>query len=155
MLQRSLTGEFSTLARDGAPITWPTAPVWEFEARRFLITTSTGLPDKAFNVRREPRVSLLFSKATGSGLDSPPAVLVQGHTEVPEKLSTGEDIEHYWQVLFERQPSSRAYSRPLARRFMDWYYMWLLIWIALRRISWWPEGDFSRPPEITVDVDAG
>jgi hypothetical protein len=48
------TCEMSTLARDGTPITWPTLPFWRPEEGRFLITTSIGLPHKAFNVRRQP-----------------------------------------------------------------------------------------------------
>ncbi len=62
------TCEMSTLARDGAPITWPTLPFWRPHEGRFLITTSIGLPHKAFNVRRNPRVALLFSDPTASGL---------------------------------------------------------------------------------------
>jgi hypothetical protein len=34
--------EFSTLARDGTPVTWPTMPFFEPEHRRFLITSSSG-----------------------------------------------------------------------------------------------------------------
>ena len=55
------TCEMSTLAKDGTPITWPTLPFWRPDEGRFLITTSIGLSQKAFNVRRNPRVSLLFS----------------------------------------------------------------------------------------------
>ena len=50
------TCEFSTLARDGTPIVWPTLPFWYPDEGRFLITTSIGLPHKALNARRDPRV---------------------------------------------------------------------------------------------------
>ena len=84
------TCEMSTLARDGSPITWPTLPFWRTEEGRFLITTSIGLPHKAFNVRRNGRVSLLFSDSTASGLKDPPAVLVQGDAEAPDEVSTSD-----------------------------------------------------------------
>lgn len=148
------TCEFSTLARDGTPITWPTVAVYEPESGQFLITSSIGLPAKAFNARREPRVSLLFSDPTASGLKAPPAVLVQGRADVLERISTGDDIEHYWQVLFERQPSSRLYTLPLMRQWMDWYYMRLVIRVTPRRLYRWPAGDFSRPPERVAEPDA-
>ena len=77
------TCELSTLARDGTPITWPTLPFWRSGEKRFMITTSIALSQKAFNVRRNPHVSLLFSNPTASGLDNPPAVLVQGDVETP------------------------------------------------------------------------
>src|SRR5918911_3660632 len=81
------TCEMSTLAKDGSPITWPTLPFWRPTEGRFLITTSVGLPHKAFNVRRNPRVSLLFSNPTASGLTDPPAVLVQGDAEAPDEVA--------------------------------------------------------------------
>lgn len=70
------TCEFSTLARDpdhlayGDPVT--------ARGAHFVLTISIGMPQKAFNIRCDPRVSLLFSDPTASGLRRPPAVLVQG-----------------------------------------------------------------------------
>jgi hypothetical protein len=46
------------------------------------------LTAKAFNVRRNPHVSLLFSDATGSGLTDPPMVLVQGDAAVSDQILT-------------------------------------------------------------------
>ena len=63
--------EFSMLARDGTPITWPAVTLWQPEEERFVLTTSIGLPRKAFNIRRETKVSLLFSDPTASGLEDP------------------------------------------------------------------------------------
>ena len=62
------TCEFATLAKDGTPIVWPTALLYRPKTGQFLVTTSIGLPQKAFNARRNPRVSLLFSNPTASGL---------------------------------------------------------------------------------------
>jgi general stress protein 26 len=142
--------EFTTFAKDGTPTTWPTSARYEPEAMRFLITTSIGLPQKAFNIRRNPCVALLFSDTTGSGLTSPPAVLVQGEAIVPDKVvSSPKGLEDYWRdTIFRRQPATEALSRnPVMRRLMDWYYMRLLIWVTPRRILWWPERDFTRPAQ--------
>ena len=142
--------EFTTLSKDGTPTTWPTSARYEPEAMRFLITTSIGLPQKAFNIRRNPCVALLFSDTTGSGLTSPPAVLVQGEAIVPDKVvSSPKGLEDYWRdTIFRRQPATEALSRnPVMRGLMDWYYMRLLIWVTPRRILWWPERDFTRPAQ--------
>ena len=72
------TCEFSTMAKDGTPITWPVATLLLREKRQLYMATSIGLPQKAFNIRRDSRVSMLFSDPTGSDLIDPPAVLVQG-----------------------------------------------------------------------------
>src|SRR5512146_1977146 len=82
------TCEFSTLAKDGTPITWPTLPFWDAAKQRFIVTTSIGFPQKAYNVRRDGRVSLLFSEPKASGLERPPAVLVQGDATAPDEIVT-------------------------------------------------------------------
>lgn len=148
------TCELSTLARDGTPITWPTLPFWHSAERRFTITTSIGLAQKAINVRRNPRVSLLFSDPTASGLDDPPAVLVQGDAEAPDEIVTSVvGFTEELRKVHRRQPASRTFgNNPLTRRFIDWYFMRLVIHVTPRRILWWPGRDFWREP-FELDVD--
>jgi hypothetical protein len=148
------TCEMSTLARDGTPITWPTLPFWYSAEKRFTITTSIGLAQKALNVRRNPRVSLLFSNPTASGLEDPPAVLVQGDAEAPEEIQTSvAGFAEELRKVYRRQPASKVYgNNPLTRRSMDWYFMRLMIHVTPRRILWWPGGDFWREPfELRMD----
>lgn len=148
------TCEMSTLAKDGTPITWPTLPFWRPDEGRFLITTSIGLSQKAFNVRRNPRVSLLFSNPTASGLENPPALLVQGDAEAPDEIETKiAGFEDELRQVYRRQPSARVYSsNPFLRYFMDWYYMRLMIHVTPRHILWWPGGEFWREPlELETD----
>jgi hypothetical protein len=148
--------ELSTLTKDGTPITWPVVPFFKPEIGCFLIVTSIGLPQKAFNIRRNPKVSLLFSDSTASGLTDPPAVLVQGDAEAPDKIITSFD-RHKENILSprwrERQPKGSMFSsNPLMRYLMDWYYMRLHIWVTPRRILWWNSGDFSsKPNELVVN----
>jgi hypothetical protein len=128
------TAELATIGKDGAPIAWPVMAVPDGE--RLVVSTSVGLPGKAFNIRRDPRVSLLFSDPTGSALDDPPAVLVQGAAECPDVVVVDPaGREDYWRTLFARQPSARHYgATPLTRRLFDWYYMRLFVEIVPRRV---------------------
>ncbi len=145
------TCEFSTVAKDGTPITWPTGARYQPEHGRFLITTSIGLPQKAFNIRRNSRVALFFSDPTASSLVSPPAVLVQGDAEAPDTIVTAVDgLEDYWREnILGRQPIGMLYSRnALTRYLMDWYYMRILIHVKPRRIVWWPSGDMTAQPQV-------
>ena len=141
------TCEFSTLARDGTPITWPMLPFWRPDTGQFMTTTSIGLPDKAFNIRRDPRVSLLFSDSTGSGLDHPPTVLVQGHAVAPDVLNTSIGaFKKEVKLVYRRQPSGAIWSsNPLLRWYFDWYFMRLEITITPTRILWWERGNLSAP----------
>ena len=149
------TCEFSTLARDGTPITWPLITLWQPEEQQFVLTTSIGLPNKAFNARRDGRVSLLFSDPTASGLQDPPAVLVQGDAEVPEEIHTSpQDLGEYWKRTWSIQPAGKTYgSNILTRSPMDWYYMRLYIYVRPRRILVWSDGDFAKPPMEVDNVD--
>ncbi len=142
------TCEFSTLAKDGTPITWPTLPFWDAERQRFIVTTSIGFPQKAYNVRRDGRVSLLFSEPKASGLERPPAALVQGDATAPDEIiTTFAGYEDALRQTFERQPGGMIFSsNALIRHFSDWYYMRLLIYVTPRRILWWPDGDMTGEP---------
>lgn len=146
------TCEMATIARDGSPITWPTLPFWRPNEGNFLITTSIGLPHKALHIRRNPRVSVLFSDPTASGLTNPPAVLVQGDATAPDEVETSlENFEDELRLVLRRQPAGGNYSaNPLTRYLFDWYYMRLMIHLTPRRILWWPGGDFEQAP---LEVD--
>ncbi len=126
------TCEFVTVTRSGVPIAWPTAALYRPESGTFLITTSIALPRKAVNVRRDPRVGLLFSEPTGSGLAGAPQVHVTGIADCPDQVVTSpEGLEAYWTRLYERQPAGRVYSaNALTRWAFDWYYMRLLITVT-------------------------
>src|SRR3954449_9975076 len=88
VFRRFFTCELSTLSRDGTPVTWPVGALWHPDRQCFLISTSVGLPQKALNIRRDPRISMLFSDRTGSGLTDPAAILIQGRAEAPDVVRT-------------------------------------------------------------------
>ena len=148
------TCEFSTVAADGTPVTWPMLPFFRPSTGQFLTTTSIGLPDKAFNIRRNPRVSLLFSDPTGSRLLDPPAVLVQGDAVAPDEVKTSiGGFENEAMLVYRRQPAGAMYtSNPVLRWFVDWYFMRIEITVTPRRILWWPYGDFSARPSVVEAV---
>jgi hypothetical protein len=88
VFQQFFTCEFTTIAKDGTPITWPILPIYRPALMQFVILTPIGLSQKTLNIRRNPRVSLLFSDPTGSDLVSPSAVLVQGDAEAPDEIGS-------------------------------------------------------------------
>lgn len=126
------TCELATLTRRGLPMAWPTAPLVEAGTGRITITTSIALPQKAYNVRRDPRVAVLFSDPTGSGRRDLPQVLVRGTAVCPDEIRTSPTgLEEYWSRLYERQPSSGDGSgNAVSRRLMDWYHFRLVITVT-------------------------
>lgn len=145
------TCEFTTLSKGGAPVTWPVSARYLENQGIFILTTSLGFTQKAYNIRRNPRVSLLFSNPTASGLTSPAAVLVQGDAVASDAIYTSPnatpELSEYWsQSIFSRQfASSMISTNPLMLTMMDWYFMRIAIQITPRTISWWPGGNFEQP----------
>jgi hypothetical protein len=157
------TAEVTTIGKNGYPVSWPVLPVFEPKSFQFVIMTSIGLAQKAINIRRDRRVSLLYSESTGSGLLHPPSVMVQGEADVlsDEPLASLKGLDSgllavmktQGRRLMRLQPGMRAYlSNPISRHLMDWYFMRLVITVRPRRISWWGSADFSQAPE-SVEVE--
>lgn len=144
------TCELATLTRSGLPMAWPTAPLVDERTGTITVTTSIALPQKAFNVRRDPRVAVLFSDPTGSGRRDLPQVLVRGTAVCPEDVHTSpRGLEEYWARLAARQPSSRSIgATALSRWLMDWYQMRLVITIT-------PTSVETHPPLVEPEGQAG
>ena len=110
IVEQYRTCEFATLSKSGVPIAWPTVPLRRPDGT-FTLTTSIALPQKAYNIRRDPRVALLFSEPTGSGVVGAPQLLVQGTATCPDQIVTDvRGLEDYWRRLYERQPINRTYG---------------------------------------------
>jgi pyridoxamine 5'-phosphate oxidase-like protein len=150
IIDRYFTCEFTTLSRDGSPVTWPVSPRLLADGR-FLLTTSIGMPQKAFNIRRNPKVSMLFSEPTGSGVAQPGAVLIQGDATAEDRIvtdvSSDAEVAALMETLFGRQPAGAFWSTQLGRRLGWPYYIRLLIYVTPRRALFWPARDFAGAPE--------
>src|ERR671918_1164344 len=84
VFDRFITTEYTTIDRQGRPITWPVTPYYSPGAECIDVTTGLGYPKKAKDAGANPKVALLFSDPTGCGMDHPPLVLVQGTAEVDD-----------------------------------------------------------------------
>jgi hypothetical protein len=150
VIDKYFTCEFTTLSRDGSPVTWPVTPRL-LDDGRFLLTTSIGLPQKAFNIRRNAKVSMLFSEPKGSGVAEPGAVLIQGDATAEDRIVTDVSSDKEFVALAEtlaiRQPAGAMWSSWLGKRLWWSYYMRILIYVTPRRALFWPNRDFSAAPE--------
>jgi hypothetical protein len=148
VFDRFITTEFTTVDRNGQPITWPVTPYYKPGAPCVDITTGLGYPKKANDARANPLVALLFSDPTGCGLDQPPMVLVQGVADVDDR-----DLEanraRYARESVEKLPDIKALLPPeRIQRLLAWYFTRIYIHVRPERIYLWPEGDISREPEL-------
>ncbi|HEY8847089.1 MAG TPA: pyridoxamine 5'-phosphate oxidase family protein [Candidatus Limnocylindrales bacterium] len=148
VLRQFYTCEFTTVNRQGQPLTWPSVPYFDPTRGTVTCAVSIAFAAKAYNARRHPQVSLLFSDATGSQLVDPPAVLIQGEAEVAEVLDYIPAIIGLFKTVSRRQPESRRFTgNRIVRRLFIWYlFQRLSLTVTPRRILYWPNGDFDRMP---------
>ena len=148
VFDRFITTEYTTVDSQGQAITWPVTPYYRGGAQTIDITTGLGLPKKAEDARSNPQVSLLFSDPTGSGMERPPAVLVQG-TAIVDDDDLEANRERYMRESVEKLPATRAMQPPKPiRRMFDWYYARLYVYVRPERVYVWPECDFTREPTL-------
>jgi hypothetical protein len=157
VIREFYTCEFTTVNTSGQPMTWPSVPYFNAAEGRIVCAVSIAFPVKAFNARRHRQVSLLFSDRTGSGLDHPPAVLVQGDAAVAEVLDYSPDIIGLFKTVSRRQPDSRRFTNNrVIRQLFVWYlFQRISLTVKPRRILFWPDGDFSRTPTEIEVPDVG
>jgi hypothetical protein len=143
-----ITTELTTIDGRGQPITWPVTPYYRPGEPCIDVTTGLGYPKKANDARANPLVAMLFSDPTGSGLDKPPMVLVQGYAEVDDR-DLDANRERYKRESLEKLPD-RAKLQPPARikRFLDWYYTRVYIHVRPERVYLWPYGDIAGEPDL-------
>ena len=144
VFERFVTTELTTVDAYGQPITWPVTPYYKPGAGAIDLTTGIGYPKKADDAARNPHVSLLFSDPTGSGIENPCAVLVQGSAHVDD-TNLESNRERYLRESVEKLPATKAMHPPgFIRGLFDWYYLRLYIYVRPERVFVWPEGDFCR-----------
>ena len=150
IIQSYRTCEFTTVFRDGTPQTWPVSPLLLGDGQ-ILLCTSIGFPQKVFNIRRNPKVSLLFSDPTGSGLSNPGGVLICGdaiaENRVIADITSLPELADLTRTVIERQPSSKFMSSFIGRRLFPSYYWRLVIYVTPVRAFFWPTEDFTMQPQ--------
>lgn len=108
------------------------------------VTTALGMPTKAERARRDPRVALLFSDATGAGIEHPPMVLVQG-TAVVDDRDLDANRQRYRDDIAAK-PAGPAKAPP--PRGHDWYFTRIYIDVRPERVYVWPDGDCGVRPDV-------
>jgi pyridoxamine 5'-phosphate oxidase-like protein len=145
---RFVTCEFTTIDASKQPITWPVTPYYRHGAATIDVTTGVGYPKKADDAARHPSVGLLFSDPTGSGLESPIRVLVQGTAEIDDD-DLDANAERYFRESVEKLPATRGMHPPKPlRRLLNWYYARIYIRVRPERVFVWRDGEITSEPEI-------
>lgn len=147
VFERFITTEYVTIDA-GQPIAWPVTPYVDPSGTCLDVTTGLGYPKKARDAESNPHVALLFSNPNGSGLDGPPAVLVQGTARVDD-ADLDANRERYERESAAKLPATKAMMPPKpARRFFLWYFARIYVHVRPERVFAWPAGDVTTEPEL-------
>lgn len=148
VFERFVTTEFTTVDGRGQPITWPLTPYYRPGDPCIDVTTGLGYPKKAKDARANPKVGLLFSDPTGSGLSGAPQVLVQGTADVDDR-DLDANRERYRREVPEKLPGTKSEMPP---KFLDgmfgWYYTRIYVHVRPERVYVWRDGDVAAEPEL-------
>lgn len=148
VFEKFVTTEFTTIDAHGQPITWPLTPYYKPGDPCIDVTTGLGYPKKANDARANPRVAMLFSDPTGSGLDDPPMVLVQGTADVDDQDLTA-NRERYEREIAEKLPATKEMAPPgFMKRLFGWYYTRIYVHVRPERVYFWPGCDVTREPQL-------
>jgi hypothetical protein len=146
--ERFVTTEYTTIDSRQQPITWPVTPYYVDMGPTIDVTTGLGYPKKADDARQNPRVSLLFSDPTGSGLTAKTRVLVQG-TAIVDEEDLDANRERYLTESVAKLPATKKMHPPkFLRGPLNWYYARIYIKVRPERVFVWPGGDPEVEPEI-------
>jgi hypothetical protein len=143
-----ITTEFTTVDKQGQPITWPLTPYYLPGDPCIDVTTGLGYPKKANDARANPKVAMLFSDPTGSGMDNPPQVLVQGTADVDDR-----DLEanrkRYKREIAEKLPATQQDMPPrVFEPLLHWYLTRVYIHVRPERIYVWENGAIGAEPQL-------
>ena len=143
-----ITTEYTTVDRRGRPICWPVTPYYAAGDPCIDVTTALGYPKKALDARANPKVALLFSDPTGSGMDAAPQVLVQGIADVDYR-DLEANRERYTREAPEKLPGSKELlpPKPLQRAF-SFYFTRLYVHVRPERVYVWRAGDVTSEPQL-------
>jgi Pyridoxamine 5'-phosphate oxidase len=143
-----ITSEYTTVDRRGQPICWPCTPYYERGGPCIDISTGLGYPKKAKDARLNPKVAMLFSDPTGSGMENAPQVLVQGTAEVDD-ADLDANRERYLREAAVKLPAMAKMMPPKAfQRFFDWYYTRIYVHVRPERVYVWAGGDATNEPQL-------
>jgi general stress protein 26 len=143
LLEAALVGELTVVNETGRPITYPLIPLYDGD--KIYLTSSVLFSRKLEHIKGNPRVSLSLTDpiALDGRVDR---ATIQGDARVIE-----EDPHGGWERLLptweRKEPAIVAFLK--ARVALPLFFERALIEIVPRRILYWPDGDTSRPPQVT------
>lgn len=117
---KTIAAEYSYFTPRGEPLCWPVTPYWNPEEGTIGVSTGLAYPTKADHAKVNPKVALLFSDPTGSGIEGFELVLIQGVARVLDQ-DLQANTDRYVRALREKFLSARLAINPITVKLLDFY----------------------------------
>jgi len=142
VFERYLICEFTSID-NGKPVTFPLLFFYDANPPRFAVTSSILFSRKIEHMKKNPKVSLLFSNPEGSGVEKH-VVLVQGVAKCDDS-----DLDHGWERYLPMWRKKEPYIDGFlaAREQFPWFWKRIVVEVEPRKILAWKNGDTSKPAE--------
>lgn len=143
LIDGALVTEMTVVRSDGRPVTYPLIPVWINE--RILMTSSILFSRKLEHIKDNPRVSLSFSDPDALAGRRERAT-IQGDARVIDG-----DPHTDWEWLLPKWSAKEPVILQFlkARVAFPLFFERSVIEVTPRRLLLWPDGDTSRPPQVS------
>lgn len=132
IFKRYVAAEYSYFTPSGEPLCWPVTPYWYPNERQLAVATGLAYPKKAEYAKANPKVALLFSDATSSGLPADEQVLVTADATVQDS-DIQANTDRYVKELRAKFPAARLAINPLTVGRLDFYLPRL--WVNLAPVD--------------------
>jgi hypothetical protein len=153
VFERFITTEYVTVDAGQQPIVWPVTPYYHQGEPTIDVSTGVGYPKKALVAKRNPRVGLLFSDPTGSGIEGGIRVLVQGIAQVEDE-DLAANRERYEREVAQKLPVTRDERPPkLLEPLFRWYSDRIYVKVRPERVFVWPDGEAAEPEVLGAHVE--
>lgn len=146
-VERSFTCEFATVTSTGQPLTHPITPHASVDGRTIDLATGLAYPLKAERARNHPKVGILFSDPTGTGMRRAPVVFVKGEATVRD-ADLQANTDRYVALSMAKFSTIGRLLPTSLHRTGTWYYARIWIHVTPLEVLVFPDGDTNRSPEV-------
>lgn len=143
VFERYLICEFTTISNN-KPVTFPLLFFHDPNSGKFTVTSSILFSKKISHMKKNPKVSLLFSNPEGSSVGKH-AILVQGTAHCDDS-----DLDHGWERFLPQWRKKEPYIDAFLaeREKFGWFWKRIVVQVEPKRITAWRDGNLSRKPEV-------
>ncbi len=143
LLNAALVAELTVVDQRGRLHTDPLIPMWD--GTHIIMTSSILFSRKLERIKHNPKVSVSLSDPVGIPVTPFGRATIQGDARVIDG-DVHSDWERVLPLWLEKEP---VVKKLLKLRFaLPLFWERSVIEITPRRVTYWPEGDTSRPPDV-------